>query len=135
MWRPSAERPRSSRSTGPPPAPAADASRSVSAAAALARRRDAHMEVVVVVGEGLDDPRRPGEAAVRSHEDLHRAGGDEAVDELLRQLDVHLHRASGRPLPAVTTRVVEVGVEAVLVRDVAGEAVARAEVAALGAAE
>ena len=74
-------------------------------------------------------PRRP----VRPDEDLDRAGADEAVDEILRQAGGRSAPGeSRRPLAAVEARVVEVGVEPVLVRDVPGQAVADAEVAARG---
>jgi hypothetical protein len=95
--------------------------------------RQADVEMVVVVRERLNDSGRSREAGVRADEDANRAGRDEPVDEVLGERAVDLRGPSGRALPAVEPRVVDVDVEAVLVRDVAWEAVARAEVAAAGA--
>ena len=51
--------------------------------------------MVVVVGERSDDPGRAAQVQVRAHEDLLRAGFDEAVDELLREFAIDLGDASG----------------------------------------
>ncbi len=89
------------------------------------------MHVVVVVrGQHFDDRRRPCQPGVRSHEHVRRAGGDEPVDQVLREPPVDLPRADGRALAAVEARVVDVCVEAVLVRGVARRAELRAERAA-----
>jgi hypothetical protein len=93
------------------------------------------VQVVVVVREPLHDARRAGEREARAHEDPLRAGGDEAVDEVLRELDVDLGRPPRRPLGAVAARVVDVDVEPILVRDVADATEARPEVAAARPAE
>ena len=66
-----------------------------------------------MVGEHLDDVGRPGEDRARADEDPHRSGGDEAVDEVLREAPVDLRRMPGRTLPRVAAREVDVGVETV----------------------
>ena len=81
--------------------------------------------------------RRGGRAARRSaraaqvqvgpDEELDRAGGAEAVDEVLGQRAIDLGRAPRRERRAVAARVHDVGVEAVLVRAVAEPAVAGPE--------
>ena len=75
--------------------------------------------VVVVARQHLDDGRWPAQARVRADEDIRGAGGDEPVEQVLRERAVDLARARGWPLAPVLARVVDVGVEAVLVRCVA----------------
>jgi hypothetical protein len=87
--------------------------------------------VVVVLGKHLDHAPRPAQAGVRADEDEGGPGGHEAVDEILGQSAVDLRRLRGRPLEPILARVVDVHVEAVLVRRVPDAAEAGAEVAAL----
>ena len=49
---------------------------------------DADVQVVVVVDQRHDDVLRALEVQVRADEDLHRAGGDEAVHEVLGELAI-----------------------------------------------
>jgi hypothetical protein len=93
------------------------------------------VEVVVVVGERDDDARRTLEPRVRAHEDHLGAGVDEPADEVLGQRQVDLLHRPWRQLLAIETGVVQVDVEAVLVRRVAGQPVSGAEVAAAGPAQ
>ena len=83
--------------------------------------------MVVVVGEDLDDARRAGELDVRADKDPHRARHHEPVDEILREPTIDLVGATGRALASVTAGVVDLDVEANLVRDVTEAAEARAE--------
>ena len=86
-----------------------------------------------MVDQRHDDVLRALEVQVRADEDLHGAGRDEAVDEVLRELAVDLlglHRARLGP---VLARVEDVGVEAVLVGGVAEAAEVAAEPAAVRA--
>ncbi|HTN25164.1 MAG TPA: hypothetical protein VL120_14325 [Solirubrobacteraceae bacterium] len=87
------------------------------------------MDVVVVVGDRLHDRRRPAEPDVQPDERELRAVGDEAADEILREDVVDVLRPRRRAQRVVGARVVDVGVEAVLVRRVPEPA----EVAAEGA--
>ena len=80
--------------------------------------------------EGCDDRCRSAQRQARAEPHTHGAGRDEAVDEPLRAAEVDLAGTHGRPLAAVSTRVVDVDVEPVLVRDVAEPAEAGPEVAA-----
>jgi hypothetical protein len=86
--------------------------------------------MVVVVPEDLHDAGRSGQACVRADVDEVGAGCDEQVDEGLGQAVLDLVGSLRRPLSAISTRVVDVDVEAVLMRGVLGP-----EVAALAAAE
>jgi len=88
------------------------------------------VQVVVVVPENLDHSARSGQAGVRADEHEHGAGGDEAVDEILGKTMVGLRGEARRPFSPVGARVVDVDVEAVLVRGVA-----RAERASMVPAE
>ncbi len=63
----------------------------------------------------LDDRRRAAQAGVRPDEDLRRAGGDEAVDQVLRERPVDLTRKPRRELAPIAPWVVDVDVEPVLV--------------------
>jgi len=83
-----------------------------------------------VAGERPDDPPPPGKPRVRADEDEVGSRFDEEVDERLRQAAVDVSRSFGGALAAIVPRVVDVDVEAVLVRDVPGEPEARPEVAA-----
>src|SRR5215210_1306452 len=98
-------------------------------------RAEAHVEVVVVVDQRRDDAARPVQAEARADEDPGRRPADEAVHELLGEPAVDLGGAEGGALEAVATGVVDVDVEAGLVRRVAEPAVARAEEAAVRARE
>jgi hypothetical protein len=90
------------------------------------------VQVVVVVPEKLDHSARTGQAGVRADEHELGACGDEAVDEILGETVIDLRGNARRPLAPVGAWVVDVDVEAVLVRDVAWAeraAVAVAEIA------
>jgi len=90
----------------------------VSARTAPADRSQAHVDVIVVVDERPDDRLRAPQAERRADEGDLRAGTHEAVDEVLRPAPVDLPRADGGAQQAVAPRVVDVGVEPVLVRRV-----------------
>ena len=85
------------------------------------------MHVVVVVHERPDDPPRAAQAGVRADVDGHRAGADEALQQIRGEAAVDLRDARGLERPAVAARVVDVGVESVLVREVPEAAEVRAE--------
>ena len=87
-------------------------------------QREPHVQVVVVVHERHDPLARPVQARRRADVDDFRARREEAVDELLRRAAVDQRRRERAPLGAVDPRVVDVGVEPVLVRRVAEPAVA-----------
>src|SRR5215216_4494880 len=59
------------------------------------------------------------EPGVGPHEDARRPRLDEEVDERLRERQVDLRDLRRRPLAPVETRIVDVDVQAVLVRDMA----------------
>jgi hypothetical protein len=93
---------------------------------------DADVHVVVVVrGEWLDDGRRAPQAQPRPDEDLDGAGRDEPLEQVLGQVVVDLPAGGWGALAPVAARVIDVGIEAVLVRRVAGRAEAPAELAAV----
>jgi hypothetical protein len=75
---------------------------------------DAHMQVVVVSGEDLDDSWRPAKTRVRTDEDSLRSRSNEEVDERLRQPKIDLADTQRGPLSTVEQWVVHVDVEAVL---------------------
>jgi len=93
------------------------------------------MQVVVVMREHPDDAHRPDESGVRADEDDLRSGRHETVDEILGQPQIGLTRLERRSLPPVPARVVDVHVEAVLMRNVAGPPEPRAEVSPVGTAQ
>src|SRR5215218_761352 len=93
------------------------------------------MQVVVVVREHLDAAGRPGEPGAGSDEDDLRPFAQEQVDERLRPPPVNLGGEPRRALASIRPWVVDVGVEPVLVARVPDGAEARAEVAAVRAAE
>jgi hypothetical protein len=72
---------------------------------------------------------------VRADEDPLRAGSDEAVEQVLGERTVDLSRGRRRPQGSVLTRVVDVDVEAVLMRGVPEAAELRPETAAVWTAE
>ena len=74
------------------------------------------MHVVVVADERLDDSRRAAQRQIRAHEDELGVGGHEAAQEVARERDVDLLEGRRGQFAAVGARVVDVGVEAVLVR-------------------
>ena len=76
------------------------------------------MHVVLVARVRDHDSRGPAEAARVADEDHPRAGGDEAVDEILREPAVDLVGRRRRAQLPVEPREVDVDVEPVLVRDV-----------------
>jgi hypothetical protein len=84
----------------------------------ILRRGDADVEMVVVVPKNLHDAGRPRKARVRANVNQIGACGDEQVDERLGERPVDLLGALRRTLSPVATRVVDIGVEAVLVRGV-----------------
>src|ERR687886_543181 len=83
------------------------------------RSTDAHVEMVVVPGEHLNDGRGTAQPRVRPNEDASGPRADEEVDERLREPKVDLRHLQGRALASVQPRVVDVDVQAVLMRDVA----------------
>ena len=91
------------------------------------------MKVVVVMDEHLDDAGRTAEVRIGTDEDDLRARAHEPVDEVLGEPVVDLVDPPRRPLAPVDARVVDVGVEPVLVRGVADAAEPRPEVAAVRA--
>ena len=91
------------------------------------------MEVVVVMDEHLHDAGGSVKAGAGTDEDELRARLHESVDQVLCEPVVDLVDRSRRPFAPVAARVVDIGVEPVLVRDVAGPAEARPEVAAMRA--
>src|SRR5205085_7332093 len=56
------------------------------------REREAHVQVVVVERELLDDPRRPGQPGVRADEDVDGARADQSPDQVPGQGTVDLVR-------------------------------------------
>ncbi len=85
---------------------------------------------------GVTTSGRPGERQVRADVDRHRAGVHEHVQQRLGEAHVDLADGQRGALAAVAARVVDVGVEAVLVRRVADPAAdLRAEVAAVAQAQ
>jgi hypothetical protein len=77
-----------------------------------------------MVREHLHDGRGSAEAGAGADEHADRPCVDEAIDEVLGEPPVDLVRALGRPFPLVEARIVDVHVEPVLMRDVAGPEVA-----------
>jgi hypothetical protein len=73
------------------------------------------VQVVVVVHERHHYLARPAQPERRPDEDVLGALAHERVDELLRRLAVDLPGPAGAAQQAVATRVVDVGVEPVLV--------------------
>ena len=83
------------------------------------------------MARGTTTPGGPVSGRLGPDIDRDRARGDEPVDKVLRQLDVDLADAPGSPLGLALQRVVDVDVEAVLVRGVPDPAAdLRPEVAA-----
>ncbi len=78
------------------------------------------VQMVVVIPKNLHDARWAREPRVRADEDERGARGDEAVDEILSEPVLDLARDERRPLAPVPPRVVDVYIEPVLVRRVAG---------------
>jgi hypothetical protein len=74
--------------------------------------------VVVVVREHFDNPGWTGETGARSDEDTLDAGSDEPIDEILREAAVDLVGTLRRAFALVAARVVDVDIEAVLMRGV-----------------
>ena len=89
-----------------------------SAGRRLARRVDAHVHVVVVADERLDDTAGPVQREVRADEHELGIGCEEEVEQVLRERDVDLLDGRRRDLALVVARVVDVDVETVLVRGV-----------------
>lgn len=88
-----------------------------------------------MVRQALNDGWSALERRRESDEDALCARGDQSVDEGLREAHVDLPGSPRRPLGTVASRVVEVGVESVLMGDVPDPAEARSEVAAVTPAE
>jgi hypothetical protein len=84
------------------------------------RETNPYVQVVVVVPEWDHDTGRPGERGVRAHVDELGTGRHEAVDEVLGEAEIDLAHSQWRPLAPVQARVIDIGVEAVLVRRVLG---------------
>jgi hypothetical protein len=89
------------------------------------------VQVVVVMDEHLDDAGRAVKVGVGTDEDELRTSSHEPVDQILGEPAVDLGDRSRGSLTPIATRVVDVGVEPVLVRGVADAAEPRPEVAAV----
>ena len=68
------------------------------------------MKVVLVVGPVLDDRGRTPQSEAAVDEDVLRAGGDEAVDEVLRERPIDLVQPGRGAQASVLARVVDVNV-------------------------
>ncbi len=90
-------------------------------------RRDPHVHVVVVVDGLAHGRRRPDEPGARADKDDLGARADEAVEQVLGEPPVDLRGSDRLELPAVEPRVIDVGVEAVLVAEVTEASVPSAE--------
>jgi hypothetical protein len=99
------------------------------------RRRDPHVHVVVVVSRLTNDLRGAREPRARPDEDELGPGADEAAHEVLRERAIDLRRHDRLAFPAVPARVVDVGVESVLVGEMAEAAEAGAELPAVRTAQ
>ena len=72
-----------------------------------------------MAAEHLDDRRRPAKAGVGPDEDSFGSSSNEEVDQRLGEPKIDLANAQRRPFPPVAPWVVDVDVEAVLMRGVA----------------
>jgi hypothetical protein len=88
------------------------------------------VKVLVVMDEHLDDAGLTVKVSAGADEDELGAGPDEPVDQILREPAVDLVDRQRRSLAPVAARVVDVGVEPVLMGDVADAAEPGSEVAA-----
>jgi hypothetical protein len=91
--------------------------------ASAARLPEADVHVIVVIRQRLDDPPRSVEGEMRPGEDVPRPRGDEPIHEVLGEVLVDQLGAIRLLLERVEPRVVDVGVEAVLVRGMSQAAV------------
>ena len=69
------------------------------------------MEVVVVVLGDLDDTSRTPKLRSRADIDRDRAGSNESIDEILRQLVIDVTHSGRRGFSTVFTRIIDVDVE------------------------
>src|SRR6266498_1125604 len=76
-----------------------------------AGRRKADVHVVLVARPRNDDSGRSAEPRRIADEDVLRAGGDESVEEVLREMVIDLRRRGRRTQSAVAAREVGVDVE------------------------
>ena len=83
-----------------------------------ARISEADVHVVLVVRIRSDNVTRSAQVGRVADEDLARACGDEAVEQLLGETSIDLRGGSRRLQPSVAAWVVDVDVEPVLVGDV-----------------
>ena len=84
----------------------------------LRLRVDPYVHVVLVVWVGLHDALRPSDVCLIADENELGSCLDEPVDDVLRQGEVDLAGMSGLGWFPVFSRVVDIDVEPVLVRDV-----------------
>src|SRR6188474_1342922 len=83
-----------------------------------ARISEADVHVVLVVRIRSDNVTRSAQVGRVANEDLARARGDEAVEQLLRETSIDLRGGSRCLQPSVAAWVVDVDVESVLMGDV-----------------
>lgn len=93
------------------------------------------MQVTIVVRRGLHDGHRPVQPRARPDEHTMGTGSDKAVDEVLGESEVDVAGAGRRTFTPVAARIVDVHVEAVLMRRVADGSEPSPEVATARAAE
>lgn len=85
------------------------------------------MDVAVVMSEKLHDVRRSGKAGLWANEYELRSCGDKTVDQVLDKTSIDLHRPPRFAFAPVAARVVDVDVQAVLMRRATEPAKAFAE--------
>ena len=93
------------------------------------------MHVVVVMCERLHDARGPGEFGVGADEDVPRSCGNESVDQVLSKTTIDLAWSPRFTLAPVAARVVDVDVEAILMRRMTETAKMFTEIPTVAAAE
>ena len=93
------------------------------------------MHVVIVMDEGLNDAGRPRKTHVRPDEHKFCACPNEAVYEVLGASSCDLSRFAGSALAPVSTRVVDVHIQSVLVRRMAKPSEALPEIATVRSTE
>jgi hypothetical protein len=93
---------------------------------------DAHVHVVVVMYEWLNDAGRPRQSGSRPDENELGASSNEAVDEVLGTRSIGLTGPEWSELPPITARIIDVDIQSVLVRRVPQTTKSPAEVTASG---
>jgi len=93
------------------------------------------VHVVVVIRKRLHDVRRSGESRARANENELRSRGDKTIYQVLREIAIDLARPPRFALAPVAARVVDVGIQAVLMGPVIWRANASAEFPTTGTAE